>query len=96
MLGLEYTGAELVANLRSALSAAIVDFALNFTPGLLTGLLLKWNPLAAVLLGGVTYVSSGFAVTRAPPRIGTANCDDYRVGFSGLLWAMSHLVCKET
>lgn len=41
-------------------------------------------------------VTSGFAVTRAPPRIGTANCDDYRVGFSGLLWAMSHLVCKET
>jgi CPA2 family monovalent cation:H+ antiporter-2 len=58
MLGLEYTGAELVANLRSALPAAIVDFALNFTPGLLAGLLLKWKPLVAVLLGGVTYVSS--------------------------------------
>jgi K+:H+ antiporter subunit KhtU len=64
MLGLEYTGAELVANLRSALPAAIVDFALNFTPGLLAGLLLKWNPLAAVLLGGVTYVSSSGVIAK--------------------------------
>src|SRR5712664_3257649 len=30
MLGLDYTGRELVANLRSAFPAAIVDFALNF------------------------------------------------------------------
>ncbi len=64
MLGLEYTGAELVANLRSALPAAIVDFALNFTPGLLAGLLLNWKPLAAVLLGGVTYVSSSGLIAK--------------------------------
>jgi CPA2 family monovalent cation:H+ antiporter-2 len=64
MLGLEYTGADLVANLRSALLAAIVDFALNFTPGLLAGLLLKWKPLAAVLLGGVTYVSSSGVIAK--------------------------------
>jgi CPA2 family monovalent cation:H+ antiporter-2 len=64
MLGLEYTGAELVANLRSALPAAIVDFGLNFTPGLLAGLLLKWKPLAAVLLGGVTYVSSSGVIAK--------------------------------
>jgi monovalent cation:H+ antiporter-2, CPA2 family len=64
MLGLEYTGAELVVNLRSALPSAIVDFALNFTPGLLAGLLLKWKPLAAVLLGGVTYVSSSGVIAK--------------------------------
>lgn len=64
MLGLEYTGAELVANLRSAVPAAMVDFALNFTPGLLAGLLLKWKPLAAVLLGGVTYVSSSGVIAK--------------------------------
>ena len=64
MLGLDYTGAELVANLRSALPAAIVDFALNFTPGLLAGLLLKWKALAAVLLGGVTYVSSSGVIAK--------------------------------
>ena len=64
MLGLEYTGHELVANLRSAFPAAIVDFALNFTPGVVAGLLLKWKPLAAVLLGGVTYVSSSGVIAK--------------------------------
>jgi len=64
MLGLEYTGHELVTNLRSAFPAAIVDFALNFTPGVVAGLLLKWKPLAAVLLGGVTYVSSSGVIAK--------------------------------
>src|ERR1051325_2434574 len=32
MLGLEYTGEELGANLRSGLAAGAVDFALNFSP----------------------------------------------------------------
>jgi CPA2 family monovalent cation:H+ antiporter-2 len=64
MLGLEYTGHELVTNLRSAFPAAIVDFVLNFTPGVVAGLLLKWKPLAAVLLGGVTYVSSSGVIAK--------------------------------
>src|SRR6195256_6006731 len=64
MLGLEYTGQELVTNLRSAFPAAIVDFALNFAPGVVAGLLLKWKPLAAVLLGGVTYVSSSGVIAK--------------------------------
>jgi hypothetical protein len=37
---------------------------LNFTPGLLAGLLLRWKPLAAVLLGGVTYVSSSGLIAK--------------------------------
>ncbi|MCU1298586.1 MAG: potassium transporter [Acidobacteriaceae bacterium] len=64
MLGLEYTGGELVANLRSALPVAVVDFVLNFTPGLIAGLLLKWKLLPAVLLGGVTYVSSSGVIAK--------------------------------
>jgi K+:H+ antiporter subunit KhtU len=64
MLGLEYTGHELVTNLRSGFPAAIVDFALNFTPGVVAGLLLKWKLLAAVLLGGVTYVSSSGVIAK--------------------------------
>src|ERR1700746_478595 len=51
MLGLEYTGRELVDNLRGGLPTAVVDLALNITPGLIAGLLLQWQPLAAVLLG---------------------------------------------
>ena len=64
MLGLEYTGGELVENLRGGFPAAIVDLALNFTPGLIAGLILRWKPLAAVLLGGVTYVSSSGVIAK--------------------------------
>src|SRR5713101_4253762 len=42
MLGLEYTGEELKHNLQIGLPAGGVDFALNFPPGFVTGLLLGW------------------------------------------------------
>ena len=58
MLGLEYTGAELKQNLRSGLGPGLADFALNFPPGLMAGLLLGWKVLPSVLLGGATYISS--------------------------------------
>ncbi len=64
MLGLEYSGDELRANLRSGFVAGLADFVLNFPPGLVAGLLLGWGPLAAVLLGGVTYISSSGIVAR--------------------------------
>lgn len=64
MLGLEYSGQELRRSLRRGLSAGTVDFLLNFPPGLLAGLLLGWRPLAAVLLGGVTYISSSGIVAK--------------------------------
>jgi len=64
MLGAEYTGRELVENLRGGFPAAVVDLALNFTPGLIAGLFLRWQPLASVLLGGVTYVSSSGVIAK--------------------------------
>jgi CPA2 family monovalent cation:H+ antiporter-2 len=64
MLGVEYTGKELLENLRGGFPAAVVDLALNFTPGFIAGLLLRWQPLAAVLLGGVTYVSSSGVIAK--------------------------------
>jgi len=64
MLGLEYTGEELKESLRSGLPAGIADLALNFPPGLVAGLLLGWKPLAAVLLGGVTYISSSSVIAK--------------------------------
>lgn len=64
MLGLEYTGGTLIENLRDGFPAAIVDLVLNFTPGLLAGFLLQWKPLVAVLLGGVTYVSSSGVIAK--------------------------------
>ncbi len=73
MLGLEYTSSELKDNLRKGMSAGIVDFALNFTPGLALGLLLHWPPLAAVLLGGVTWVSSSGVIARVLSELGRMN-----------------------
>jgi CPA2 family monovalent cation:H+ antiporter-2 len=64
MLGLEYTAQELKHNLRFGIGAGIIDFALNFTPGLVMGLILRWHPLAAVLLGGVTWISSSGVIAK--------------------------------
>ncbi len=64
MLGLEYTGEELMHHLRTGLPSGAVDLALNFPPGLITGLLLGWSPLASVLLGGVTYISSSGVIAK--------------------------------
>jgi len=58
LLGMEYSAEELTGALRRSAAAGVVDLALNFTPGLVAGLLLGWPLLAAVVLGGVTYVSS--------------------------------------
>lgn len=70
MLGLEYTGQELKENLRGGLPAGIVDLALNFPPGVIAGLLLGWKPLAAVLLGGVTYISSSGVIAKVLTELG--------------------------
>ena len=57
-LGLEYTEAELRTGLRSGLVPCATDALLNAVPGAALGLALGWDPLAAVMLGGVTWVSS--------------------------------------
>jgi len=70
MLGLEYTGDQLKQNLRDGLLGGLVDFALNFPPGLITGLLLGWQLLPATLLGGVTYISSSGIIARVLTELG--------------------------
>ena len=64
MLGLEFSGDELKKNLRAALPAGAADLVLNFLPGLMMGLLLGWKPIASVLLGGVTYMSSSGVIAK--------------------------------
>ncbi|HVM14069.1 MAG TPA: cation:proton antiporter [Egibacteraceae bacterium] len=70
MLGLEYTGEELRDNLRVGLPAGGLDIALNFTPGLAAGFLLGWSPVAALLLGGVTYISSSGVISKVLSDLG--------------------------
>jgi CPA2 family monovalent cation:H+ antiporter-2 len=64
LLGIEYTADELKGSLRAGLPAGLVDLALNLTPGVALGLLLGWDPVAALLLGGVTWVSSSGVVAK--------------------------------
>ena len=73
LLGLEYSGEELSANLKTGLPSGIVDFILNFPPGLIMGLLLGWSPLAAMLLGGVTYISSSGIIAKVLAELGRLN-----------------------
>ena len=70
MLGLEYTGEELAAGVRSSLPAGILDLVLNMVPGFLFGLLLGWSWLGAFLLGGVTYISSSGVVAKLVGDLG--------------------------
>ncbi|CAN5838520.1 cation:proton antiporter [soil metagenome] len=64
MLGLEYTAAELTDSLKTQATSGLIDLVLNFTPGLLMGLALGWSLSAAVLLGGVTYISSSGVISK--------------------------------
>ena len=57
-LGVEYTAEELTETLTRGWTVGIIDAFLGFVPGLLAGLALGWGGRAALLLGGVTWVSS--------------------------------------
>jgi CPA2 family monovalent cation:H+ antiporter-2 len=63
-MGLEYSSERLRKNLGHALPASLADLILNFPPGLLAGLILGWSPLASVLLGGITYISSSGIIAK--------------------------------
>lgn len=64
MLGLEYSGENLAKGLRKGMSGAAIDLLLNFPPGFVAGLIMGWSPLASVLLGGITLVTSSGIVAR--------------------------------
>jgi CPA2 family monovalent cation:H+ antiporter-2 len=69
-LGLEYSARELVSSLRSTAFVGGLDLVLNFTPGLIAGLLLGWDPVPAAFLGGVTYISSSGVIARTLDDLG--------------------------
>lgn len=58
MLGLEHSGPNLAAAFLERKSIGAIDFALNAIPGAIIGFFLGWGILGAVVLGGITYVSS--------------------------------------
>ncbi len=76
MLGLEYSGQQLKQNLRAGASAGLADFLFNFSPGFIAGQLLGWRPLASVLLGGVTFISSSGIVARVLSELRRLDCPE--------------------
>ena len=69
-LGLEYTADDLATTLRTSLVSGLADLVLNFTPGFVAGLLLGWGTTTAVLLGGVTSISSSGVVAKTLSDLG--------------------------
>jgi monovalent cation:H+ antiporter-2, CPA2 family len=85
LIGLEYTVEELTEGLRRSFRAGLLDVALNFPPGFLLGLALGWDVTAAVLLGGVTYVTSSGIVVKALSDLGRTRCPETPTVLSLLL-----------
>ncbi|WP_069885497.1 cation:proton antiporter [Streptomyces luteocolor] len=70
MLGLEYTANDLVSNLKTQYPAGLVDCTLNALPGAIAALLMGWGPVAAVVLAGVTWISSSGVIAKVLNDLG--------------------------
>jgi len=84
-LGLEYTPKELSVELRRSALGGLVDLVANFLPGLAAGLILGWDPVAAILLGGVTYISSSGIISKLLADLGRVNNRETSVVLSVLV-----------
>lgn len=70
MLGLEYTPQELNESLKRNVGAGVIDACLNFAPGVVAGFILGWGLMGAVVLGGITYVSSSGIIAKLITDLG--------------------------
>lgn len=69
-LGLRYSAAELFESVRTQRAVAALNAALNFTPGFVAGWLLERELGPALVLGGVTYVTSSGIVAKLLADLG--------------------------
>lgn len=69
-LGLEYSQAELKNGLRTGIPPGLVDMVANAGPGVAIGLILGWDPIAATLLGGITWISSSGVISKVLTDLG--------------------------
>jgi monovalent cation:H+ antiporter-2, CPA2 family len=70
LLGLEYSAAELFTGLRRSWTAGLLDIALNAALGAAVALLLGWGPVGAMVMAGVTYISSSGIVAKVLGDLG--------------------------
>ncbi len=64
LLGLEFEPEELRDGVRANWPAGALDLVANFVPGWLIGLALGWRAPGALLLGGITYISSSGIIAK--------------------------------
>lgn len=69
-IGLEFNVGRLVDSRDRMARAGVVDFVANFAAGGLVGLAIGLGPLGALLLAGVTYISSSAVVTKTLVDLG--------------------------
>lgn len=70
MLGLEYSPKELVGNLKRSARSGVWDALLNAIPGALFGLIMGWGVLGAMVMAGVTWVSSSGVIAKLLTDLG--------------------------
>jgi monovalent cation:H+ antiporter-2, CPA2 family len=70
LLGLEYSAADLVGQLRQQAPVGVVDLLLNGLPGVALALVLGWGPLGALTMFGITAVSSSGIIAKALGDLG--------------------------
>ncbi|GAA0924865.1 cation:proton antiporter [Pseudonocardia zijingensis] len=70
LLGLEYSATELIVGMRRSWTAGLLDIVLNAAPGVAVALILGWGPVGALVMGGVTYISSSGIVAKVLGDLG--------------------------
>jgi CPA2 family monovalent cation:H+ antiporter-2 len=70
LLGLEYSAAELFTGLKRSWMAGVLDIVLNAAPGAAVALLLGWGPVGAMVMAGVTYISSSGIIAKVLGDLG--------------------------
>ncbi|GAA4712016.1 cation:proton antiporter [Pseudonocardia yuanmonensis] len=70
LLGLEYSAAELMTGLKRSWMGGLLDIVLNAAPGVAVALILGWGPVGAMVMGGVTYISSSGIVAKVLSDLG--------------------------
>ncbi|GAA5138593.1 cation:proton antiporter [Pseudonocardia adelaidensis] len=70
LLGLEYSASELIDGMRRSWTAGVLDVVLNAVPGAAVALILGWGPVGALVMGGVTYISSSGIVAKVLGDLG--------------------------
>ena len=92
MLGLEYNAKELMGSLNRSRMAGGIDMALNAIPGAIAGFVLGWGPVGALVLAGITWISSSGVVAKVLQDLGrlpnreTPTILSILVGIPYLVW----------